>query len=171
MVVSPYPVHAQHAHVAGLGPLAGLLGVWEGTGGIDISPGVPDQMLTEIERGYRERWVFEEVDPPAENHTQKTRQVSCDTNAWRGTASTAGKKGGEAFHAQRGYWIWDPATKMLLNSFAVPRGIVINAGGIAEPGATSFELVADAGSETYGICQNPHLHEHFRVVRYISGSS
>ncbi len=124
-------------------------------------------MLTEIESSYRERWAFEEVDPPAENHTQKTRQVVCDTNAWRGATSTAGKKGGEAFHAQRGYWVWDPASKMLLSSFAVPRGIVINAGGTVEPDATSFELVADAGSETYGICQNPYLHENFKVVRYI----
>lgn len=102
---------AQRERLAGLGPLAGLLGVWEGSAGVDTSPGVPDHMLTEVESSYRERWVFEEVDPPAENHTQKTRQIVCDTNAWRGTASTAGKKGGEAFHAQRGYWVWDTASK------------------------------------------------------------
>lgn len=60
-----------------------------------------------------------------------------------------------------------PATGMLLNSFAVPRGIVINAGGTVEPDATSFELVAEAGSETFGICQNPFLIENFKVVRYI----
>ncbi|MEO8839087.1 MAG: FABP family protein, partial [Herbaspirillum sp.] len=36
-----------------------------------------------------------------------------------------------------------------------------------EPNATSFELVAEAGSETYGICQNPSLLENFKVVRYI----
>lgn len=91
----------------------------------------------------------------------------CDSNVWRGTPSTAGKKAGEAFHAQRGYWVGDVAIKMVLNSFAVPRGIVINAGGIAEPDATSFELVAKAGSGTYGICQNPYLLENFKAVRYI----
>ncbi|MGP1665496.1 MAG: heme-binding beta-barrel domain-containing protein, partial [Rhodanobacter sp.] len=155
--------YSQRERMTGLGPLAGLLGIWEGTGGIDTSPAVPDHMLTEVEQNYRERWVFEEVDPPAENHTQKIRQLSCDTNAWRGTTSTAGKKAGEAFHAQRGYWVWDPASKMMLSSFAVPRGIVINAGGKVEPDATYFELIAEAGSETYGICQNPHLHEHFKV--------
>jgi len=124
-------------------------------------------MITEIEKSYRERWVFELVSPAVANHDQKLRQVVCDTNAWRGTPSTAAKKAGEAFHAQRGYWIWDAATKMVLNSFAVPRGIVINAGGIVEPDATSFELVAEEGSETYGICQNPYLLENFKVVRYI----
>ena len=155
------------ADMVGLGPLAGLIGVWEGNHGTDISPGHPDRMMTDTETSYRERWVFEPISPPVINHDQKLRQVVCDTNAWRGTPSTAGKKAGEAFHAQRGYWVWDPATKMVLNSFAVPRGIVINAGGTAEPGATSFELVAEAGSETYGICQNPYLLEQFKVVRYI----
>ena len=151
----------------GLGPLAGLIGVWEGNSGTDISPGLPDRKMTDTEKNYHERWAFELVSPAVQNHDQKLRQVVCDTNAWRGSSSTAGKKAGEPFHGQRGYWIWDAATGMVLNSFAVPRGIVINAGGTVQPGATSFELVAEAGSETYGICQNPYLIENFKVVRYI----
>ncbi len=156
-----------HKNNIDYGPLAGLIGVWEGNHGIDISPGKPDKRETDTEKSYRERWVFEAISPVVENHDQKLRQVVADTNAWRGTPSTAGKNAGEPFHAQRGYWVWDPAIKMVLNSFAVPRGIVINAGGTVEPGATSFELMAEAGSETYGICQNPFLIENFKVVRYI----
>ncbi len=95
----------EHLHPPDLGPLAGLIGVWEGNSGTDNSPGIPDRMITETEKGYRERWVFELVSPPVENHDQKLRQLICDTNAWRGTPSTAGKNKGEAFHAQRGYWI------------------------------------------------------------------
>ncbi len=156
-----------HINIINYGPLAGLIGIWEGSGGTDVSPGKPDRMMTDTERNYRERWVFEAISPAVENHDQRLRQVVADTNAWRGTPSTAGKNAGEAFHAQRGFWVWDPVTKMVLNSFAVPRGLVINAGGTVEPGATSFELVAKAGSQTYGICQNPFLHENFKVVRYI----
>jgi len=154
------------ANTAGLGPLAGLIGIWEGTGGTDVSPGKPDRMGTDTETSYRERWEFSLIDPPVENHDQKLRQLVCDTYAWRGEKSTCGKKGGEPFHAQRGYWIWDAESKQLLNSFAVPRGIVINAGGTAEADTTSFILIADAGSEIYGICQNPFLIESFKVVRY-----
>lgn len=150
-----------------IGPLAALLGIWEGTKGVDVSPAKPDHLAIDTETGYHERWVFEPFSPAAENHSQKLRQVICDTNAWRGNPSTAGKVAGEAFHAQRGYWVWDPATKMILNSFAVPRGITINAGGIVEPDATEFELMAEAGSATYGVCQNPFLIENFKVVRYI----
>ena len=155
------------ASTVGLGPMAGLIGVWEGNLGTDISPGVPDRMITETEKDYRERWVLGLISPAAENHEQKLRQLTYTTNAWRGSPSTASKKAEEAFHAQCGYMVWDAARKQLLASFAVPRGIVINAGGTVEPDATSFELVAEAGSETYGICQNPFLIENFKVVRYI----
>jgi len=155
------------ANLVGLGPLAGLIGVWEGTSGTDVSPGLPDRMMTDTETGYRERWALELVSPAVENHDQKLRQLTCTTNAWRATPSTAGKKDGNPFHGQFGYMIWDAATKQVLASFAVPRGIVINAGGTVEPDATSFELLAEAGSETYGICQNPYLLEHFKVARYI----
>lgn len=149
------------------GPLAGLLGVWEGNDGVDVSPGMPDRNETDTEKSYKEKWVFSEILPHVINHDQKLRQVVCDTNAWRGTPSTAGHNAGEPFHAQRGYWVWDPATGMVVNSFAVPRAIVINCGGKVEPDATEFELVAEAGSETFGICQNPYLIENFKVVRYI----
>lgn len=155
-----------HDNTVGLGPLAGLLGVWEGESGTDVSPGKPDHMTTDTERNYRERWEFSLIEPAVENHDQKLRQLVADTYAWRGSPSTAGKVAAEPFHAQRGYWIWDAASEQLLNSFAVPRGIVINAGGTAGVDATSFDLLADAGSEIFGICQNPFLIDSFKVVRY-----
>ncbi len=155
------------ANLAGLGPLAGLIGVWEGITGTDTSPGMPDQNETDVEKGYRERWELVHVPAGAQNHGQKLQVLTFATSAWRGTPCTAGKIAGEAFHAQTGFMTWDAADKQLLASFAVPRGIVINAGGTVAPTATSFELVAEAGSATYGICQNPSLLENFKVVRYI----
>lgn len=154
--------------LAEFGPLAGLLGVWEGNSGKDVSPGEPDRMRTDTESNYRERWVFEPITPFVNNHDQKLRQIVADTNAWRGTPSTVAEKNeGEPFHAQRGFWVWCAASGMIVNSFAVPRGIVINAGGTVKADATEFELVAEAGSDTFGIAQNPFLTENFKVVRYI----
>lgn len=77
-------------NLVGLGPLAGLIGVWEGNSGVDISPGLPDHALTDTESGYRERWAMELVSPAVENHDQKLRQLTCATNAWRCDPSTAG---------------------------------------------------------------------------------
>ena len=48
----------------------------------------------------------------------------------------------------------------------VPRGVTVIAGGTAEPDARSFQLVAEVGSETYGICSNRYLDEEFKTLRY-----
>ncbi|MEO7050657.1 MAG: heme-binding beta-barrel domain-containing protein [Rhodanobacter sp.] len=135
------------ANLVGLGPLGGLIGIWEGTGGTDCSPGMPDHLQNDTEKNYRERWEFSLIDPPVENHDQKLRQLVCDTYASRGTTCTAGKKAGEPFRAQLGYWIWDAQSKQLLNSFAVPRGIVINAAGY---GGSGRHDVQSAGGRRIG---------------------
>jgi len=44
-----------------------------------------------------------------------------------------------------------PETGALLHTLAIPRGQVLLAAGTAEPDATSFEVVAELGSETFGI--------------------
>ena len=62
-----------------LGPLAGLVGTWEGNHETDISPGHPDRMMTDTETSYRERWVLELVNPAVGNHDQKLRQLTCTT--------------------------------------------------------------------------------------------
>ena len=40
------------------------------------------------------------------------------------------------------------------------------AGGTCEADATTFEMAAHAGSESYGICSNLFLLEQFKTVRY-----
>lgn len=140
-----------------LGPLAGLIGSWEGDNGTDLSPGVPDRLLTD-KSAFRERWIFRPI-AKAENHDQVLHGLSCTTTAWR-------LINGQAFHEQTGYWLWDAGDQQVLCTFVVPRGISIQAGATVKPDATSFDLLAETGSETYGICQNPFLHEHFKIVRY-----
>jgi len=54
----------------------------------------------------------------------------------------------------------------VLRCFIVPRGVTVLAGGTVEPGAVSFQISADAGSDTYGICSNKFLDREFKTVRY-----
>lgn len=44
--------------------------------------------------------------------------------------------------------------------------VALIAGGTAEPTATTFTLLAEAGSDTYGICSNRFLDKEFKTVRY-----
>ena len=142
-------------HLPYLGPLAALAGVWEGDKGDDVAPS--DDRGVERNR-FRERLTFEPFGP-INNHEQQLYGLRYSTVAWR--------LGEEApFHEETGYWLWDGAAHQVLRCFIVPRGVTILAGGTAAPDATQFHLVADAGSETYGICSNRFLDQEFKTVRY-----
>ncbi len=139
-----------------LGPLAGLVGIWEGEKGTDTAPD-DDRVSKEINK-FRERMTFEPTGL-VENHEQKLYGLRYATTAWRVGAD-------EPFHEEAGYWLWDAEAKQVLRCFIVPRGVTVTAGGTVEPGASSFELAAEVGSETYGICSNRFLDREFKTIRY-----
>lgn len=138
-----------------LGPLAVLAGVWEGDKGADEAPS--DDRGTEQNR-FRERVTFTPIGV-VRNHEQELYGLRYATVAHRlGEA--------DPFHEEVGYWLWDPGERQVLRCFIVPRGVAVLAGGTVEPTATAFTLVAEGGSETYGICSNRFLTREFKTVRY-----
>jgi hypothetical protein len=138
-----------------LGPLAVLAGVWEGDKGADVSPS--DDRGTE-QNQFRERITFDSIGP-VRNHEQVLHGLRYSTVARR-------IREADPFHEEVGYWLWDPGERQVLRCFIVPRGVALIAGGTAEPTATTFTLVAEAGSGTYGICSNRFLDKEFKTVRY-----
>lgn len=139
-----------------LGPLAALAGIWEGEKGDDTAPS--DDRRTEKNK-FRERITFEPI-AQVKNHEQTLNGLRYSTTAWR-----LGEK--DAFHEELGYWLWDEREKQVLRCFLVPRGVAVIAGGTVQPDANSFEITADVGSETYGICSNLFLDKEFKTVKYI----
>jgi hypothetical protein len=136
-----------------LGPLTPLAGAWEGEG-LDTHP-VADGGEDE---GYRERIEFEPIDPQP-NGPQLLYGLRYHVHITkRGEVAT--------FHDQVGYWLWEPATKTILQTLAIPRGQVAMAAGTAEPGARRFTVRATLGSPTAGIVSAPFLHENFRTLEY-----
>ncbi len=138
-----------------LGPLVHLAGIWEGDKGDDTAPS--DDRGTETNK-FRERITFEPMGP-VNNHEQVLYGLRYATTAWRLGEDSP-------FHEELGYWLWDAKAKQVLRCFMVPRGVTVIAGGTVEPDAKSFELAAEAGSETYGICSNRFLDKEFKTVRY-----
>lgn len=142
-----------------LGPLAPLLGTWEGGKGTDVAPSDKAESDRQVATSpYRERMVFEATGR-VDNHEQKLFGLRYNTKAWRIGAD-------DPFHEELGYWMWDAASKLVIRSFMPPRGTTILAGGTVEPDATSFALEAKAGSEVFGICSSPFLTKEFKAVSY-----
>jgi hypothetical protein len=94
-----------------------------------------------------------------DNHEQSLWGLRYSTKAWRIGAP-------DPFHEEVGYWMYEPATGLILRSFMPPRGMAVLAGGTAEAGARKFLLEAKAGDEVFGICSSPFLTAEFKTVRY-----
>jgi hypothetical protein len=137
-----------------LGPLRPLAGVWEGRKGHDEHPVAEGAEENE----YVERIELQPLDPQT-NGPQLLYGLRYHVHVVKpGDTAT--------FHDQIGYWLWEPATKTVFQTVAIPRAQVLLASGPAEPDAKEFELVARLGSETSGICSNPFLTAAFRTTEY-----
>src|SRR5262245_50832372 len=95
--------------LANLGPLRTMAGIWEGDQGIDEHPVATG---TEEDR-YVERVELQPIDPQTNGpqlfyglryhvHIVKPGEV-------------------ETFHDQVGYWLWEPATRSIIQMLAIPR--------------------------------------------------
>src|SRR6185295_17265320 len=70
------------------------------------------------------------------------------------------------FHDQVGYWLWEPATGLIMQTIAIPRGQVVLAGGTAKPGDERISVEARRGDTRFGICSTTFLEAAFRTDYY-----
>jgi hypothetical protein len=137
--------------LANLGPLRRLAGVWEGRKGVDLNPkaGGPEK------RDYLERIELQPIDPQA-NGPQlfyglryHVHIIATDEDA--------------TFHDQVGYWLWEPATGLVMQTLAIPRGQTALSRGQSTPDADKIVVRAERGTRGYGICSTDFLEWAFRT--------
>ena len=140
--------------LANLGPLRRLAGIWQGSKGIDVNPKAsgPER------REYLERIDMQPIDPQA-NGPQLFYGLRYHVHI--NTAEEA-----ITFHDQIGYWLWEPATGLVLQSLTIPRGQTALASGIAKPDDTRLVVSATRGQTSYGICSTDFLEYAFRTDSY-----
>ncbi len=140
--------------LANLGPLRRLAGIWEGHKGIDLNPKAdgPEQ------REYYERIEMQPIDPQA-NGPQLFYGLRYHVHVNTPEEVTT-------FHDQVGYWLWEPATGVIIQTLAIPRGQIAMAAGHASPDATSFAVSAARGQTEYGICSTTFIEQAFRTDAY-----
>lgn len=143
-----------------LGPLAPLLGKWEGNGGLDVSFHNDDNHIEETT--YFEKASFSRI-PIVENGEQTMHGLNYQMTAWR-----HGEEDMDPFHDEVGYLLWEESTGQVLRCFAVPRGIAILAGGSATAESTTLHFDAVPGDPTYGLVQNKYLIQKAEAIDYKS---
>ena len=140
--------------LANLGPLRRLAGVWEGTKGIDLNPKAdgPER------RVYLERIEMQPIDPQA-NGPQLLYGLRYHIHINTPEEDIT-------FHDQVGYWLWDAATGLIMQTLAIPRGQVALAGGKASPDGNELRVSARRGDTEYGIASTAFLEYAFRTDTY-----
>jgi len=137
-----------------LGPLTGMAGIWEVTRGLDVKP----KAEVAKKQAYVDRIELQPIDPQTNGpqlfyglryhqHVVKPDQV-------------------KTYHDQVGYWLWEPATGTVIQTLTIPRAQIAMAVGKAAADSKEFELVANRGTETYGICSTPFLEYAFKTVEF-----
>ena len=137
-----------------LGPLRRLAGTWEGMHGVDVNPKADGPETRE----YYERIVMQPIDAQA-NGPQLFYGL-------RYHQHVNTREEDVTFHDQCGYWLWEPATGLVLQTLSIPRGQVAIAAGHADPDARKLVLTAERGQTEYGICSTTFLELAFRTDSY-----
>jgi hypothetical protein len=137
--------------LANLGPLRRLAGIWEGRKGVDLNPKAdgPER------RVYLERIEMQPIDPQA-NGPQLFYGL-------RYHVHINTEEEDITFHDQVGYWLWEPATGLIMQTVAIPRGQVVLAGGKALPDGSGLVVSARRGDTEYGIASTAFLEYAFRT--------
>jgi hypothetical protein len=148
------PAEVDPDTLANLGPLRRLAGEWRSANGADLNPKAdgPER------REYIEHIVMEPIDPQP-NGPQLFYGLRYHIHI-----NTAEEE--ITFHDQVGYWLWEPATGLIIQTLSIPRGQVAIAGGHAAPGDDVLVVTATRGSTEYGICSTGFLEHAFRTDRY-----
>jgi len=142
------------------GPLAFLIGVWQGDEGVDQAP-EPD---AEERNPYYETITFE-AGGDVTNAEQQTLAVV------RYHQVVSRKSNDEVFHDQVGYWLWDSADDTLVETFTIPRAVAVVAGGsLGQPDSLDqtlvFEVAAQSGSAEFGIVQAPFMYAKAKTTAF-----
>lgn len=139
------------------GPLACLVGEWKGDSGMDVAP-EPDD---DEHNPYYETIVFTAAGDVTNAEEQTLAVVSYHQEVRR-------KSNGKVFHDQVGYWLWDAATGVIVQTLTIPRAVTLLAGGAArqEDETTVIEVKAVDGAEDWGIQQSPFMQEKARTMAF-----
>ena len=139
------------------GPLTELIGSWGGDKGRDVAP----EPEGSAESPYYETLEFSACDTVENAESQELSVVRYQQIVTR-------KLDGKVFHDQTGYWMWDPATEVVMQSLTIPRAVCVLAGGraVEQDGQTILEVHAAMDDPDWGVIQSPFMRDNARTLNF-----
>ncbi len=130
-------------------PLLRLIGTWKGNAGVDLAP------KPEVDENnlYYEILTIEPVDIDIENAEEQ------ELKAVRYHQVVREKSNDKVSHSETGYWMWDKNKNTIMNSFSIPRGVSVLAGGEIKFVNNELQLNVSVkeNDSKWGIIQSPFM--------------
>ncbi len=121
------------------GPIASLVGTWQGDKGVDVAPGKTAPAVAP----YFETIRIEVVGDVTNAGAQKLAVLSYHQEVFR-------KADGKKFHDQIGYWIYDAKTKEVHHTISIPRAVTVMASGkAAKDGSIKVSTSTEIGQSQF----------------------
>ena len=141
------------------GPLSLLTGTWDGGNGMDIAPEPDGQEANP----FYEQILFEAIGEVT-NAEQQTLA------ALRYHQVVRRKSNDKVFHNEIGYWLWDAAQGLVMQTLTIPRGVSLIAGvayKIGAPGEpTVLEVRAAIDDAEWTIAQSPFMLDNAKTIKF-----
>jgi hypothetical protein len=141
------------------GPLTLLIGAWSGDKGLDVAP----EPNGSEENPYFESIIFSEAGGVTNAESQVLAALHYRQIVRR-------KSDGNVFHDQAGYWIWDQQRELVMNSFSIPRGVCVLAGGpyseLDSPTGVKLIVSSVDGDAKWSLVQSPFMHENAQTSAF-----
>jgi len=139
------------------GPLTALIGTWRGDKGMDIAP---DPEGVE-ENPYHEILTFAPIGDVTNANEQRLVGLRYHQSVTR-------KADDQVFHDQVGYWMWEAATRTVIQSLLIPRAVGLLAAGrwAPAPGPVVLEVASATESDDWGVVQSPFMRARARTVGF-----
>ncbi len=142
------------------GPLATLIGTWQGNKGSDVAPEPDGSEKTP----YRETITFSEVG----DVTNAEQQNLCVLHYRQQVQSEIDD---DTIHDQTGYWMWDCENKTIMCSVTIPRAVSVIAGGYCsgkktENGDLVLAVSASIDDKDWQIVQAPFMRDNAKTTNF-----
>ena len=142
------------------GPLASLMGSWEGEKGMDKAPD-PNGL---VESPYYETLLFEAIGDVTNAESQTLAAIRYHQVVSR-------KSDQKVFHNETGYWMWDTKEKIIMHSLVIPRAVCVLAGGHYtgakdSGGGILLEVSAKMDDDNWKIIQSPFMLKNARTTEF-----
>ena len=142
------------------GPLAALIGTWEGDKGMDVAPD---------REGIEHNPYYETIEFEAGGDLTNADEQRLVIVIYKQVVSR--KTDNKVFHHQIGYWTWDAKSGVLSQSLTIPRSFAALAGGTFAAsdkyeGALTLEVQSELGHADWGIVQSPYLRDKAKTLSF-----